>query len=155
MHFGSWIWIGQQNSIGSDVHCRGARRKSTVRLTLHSHHHFKKKLKEEISAMAKSKGSSKANSQNNTPNKSQEFEIPASEQLRIIQQSGLLQRIPRKDANGKPLIDLSEDDIKLLDVKNTKQEEEEEEEEEVPSLGENIFETILWVIPFSCLFVGL
>lgn len=58
-------------------------------------------------------------------------EIPADEQIRLIEQSGVL-RIPTQDDEKLPA-----------------------EEEEQPSLVNEIFDCIILLIPFSCLYVGM
>jgi hypothetical protein len=63
-----------------------------------------------------------------------EEEIPMEEQVRLIEQSGVLQ---------------------LEQLEGTKHPDERIQSTEKPSLGEEIFDTIILLIPFSCLYIGM
>ena len=64
----------------------------------------------------------------------EEEEIPMEEQVRLIEQSGVLQ---------------------LEQLEGTQRSDELVQSTEKSSLGEEIFDTIILLIPFSCLYIGM
>jgi hypothetical protein len=61
----------------------------------------------------------------------EEEEIPEDERIRLIQESGVLNFVEQPESKAA------------------------EEAVERPSLGEEIFDCIIYLIPFSCLFLGM
>ncbi|KAH8916586.1 hypothetical protein BT69DRAFT_1340043 [Atractiella rhizophila] len=109
--------------------------------------------------MPKKKPSTSKNVSSDIPN------IPEDEQLRLLQSSGLLKRVPRSPtttSNEKPLLSFDESElpagVKIHEIpvpKDSGDADDEEDDDGEPVWGEVLLDAILWTVPFSFLYVGL
>lgn len=74
-----------------------------------------------------------------------EFEISEEEQWRLIQESGILQTVDAHPNKSKvEQVDEADEQDEPLEERNT-----------TIDLLEEMFDTVLYLIPFSCLYVGM
>ncbi|MBW0466733.1 hypothetical protein O181_006448 [Austropuccinia psidii MF-1] len=89
----------------------------------------------------------------------QDMKLTEAEQLRVIEESGILDRIPLikpsqlRQATQKPLLEFSAEELNPSQTKVV--ESQEKGGDGLPPWVDEMFDTILWTIPFNTVFVCL
>ncbi|EGG04099.1 uncharacterized protein MELLADRAFT_108727 [Melampsora larici-populina 98AG31] len=91
------------------------------------------------------------------------FDISQADQMKLIEQTGILSRIPMskpsqtKRDSQKPLLEFAKHEIPKLTPESDESstEEEEEESDTLPLWVDRAFDTFLWTIPFCTIFICL
>ncbi|KAH9816380.1 hypothetical protein DFH28DRAFT_965123 [Melampsora americana] len=91
------------------------------------------------------------------------FDISQSDQIKLIEQTGILSRIPMskptktKRDSQKPLLEFAKHELpkETTESDESSTEQEEEEEDTLPLWVDRAFDTFLWTIPFCTVFICL